>query len=583
MALDVFSWRALLLLCIAAMTGAVGAGLWLLWRARARPFVRATLLLALAIEGLLALAYLASLRNRWPVLLEWLANVNAEYTPGTLFSSAQLLVAGVTALVCAATLRDRGWPGRVFLLATGSALLFLGLDEFFAIHESLWQLTPELTPFGPHLWRALYVAGGCGLTLALLLAWRLQYRRLWRVFAAMLLGLAVTGISGIAIEHVTLQAFCQTSADGSQWQCDNPQQWLVFEEIFEIVGVSLTLGGLLVFAQERLPARAWRRLTRIVPVAGALTIAGLALYLWLLPLLELQLTATPANVNWYGGNLVLQGVRVDGSPAAAGAEISVWLYWQRLGKIPKNLHLSLHALERPGLAQSLASSEQDDLGQYATEGWMAGVPVRKRLTLRLPEALETPGSLALMLRVWRGNWAQGEIQGVAVDRSDRQVLGQDQVVIGSVAVPGPGFAGGYAAFSEARFDKQLALEGYTLPDEAEAGDELTLTLYWQVLEAPPVNYTQFLHLQREADAAFVAGFDEQPFGGRFPSVDWPADQALRDVWRIQLPPELAAGDYRLVYGLYNSQTLERLPLAVAGAALPDGLLPLGALRVGAEE
>ncbi len=581
MELDVFTWRALLALCIAVMLGCVGAGLWLLWRARARTFVRATLLLVFAIELLLALAYVASRRNTWPVLLEWLANVNTEYTPGTLFSSAQLLVASVTALVCVAALRDRGWPGRIFLLATGSAFLFLGLDEFFGIHESIWRLTPELNFFGLHLWRVLYVAGGGGLALTLLLAWRLQYRWLWRIFAAMFLGLVVTGISGIVIEHVTLQAFCWTSEEGARWQCDNPQQWLVFEEIFEIVGVSLTLGGLLVFAQERLSLRAWRGLTLIVPVAGAVTVAGLALYLWVLPLVELQLTATPVNVSWYDGSLVLQGVRVDGSPAAPGAEISVWLYWQRLGSIPKNLHLSLHALERPGLAQSRASNEQDDLGQYNTEGWMAGVPVRKRLTLRLPQELDTPGSLALMLRVWRGNWAQNVVQGVAVDSSDRQVLGQDQVVIGSVALPGPGFAGAFAAFSDARFGGQLALEGYSLPDEAVAGSELALTLYWQVLAAPKANYTQFLHLLAEADDRFAAGYDEQPFGGRFPSVDWPAGHALRDVWRIQLPPELASGDYRLVYGLYDSQTLERLPLQVNGAALPDGLLSLGTLRVGA--
>ena len=572
-------WRVLLALCIGLLLAGLAAGLRLLWQGRPRPFVRWLVLLALAVELALALAYLSSLRDRWPSLLKWFANVNTEYTPGTMFSSAQLLAAGVTALVILALLRERGWPGRAFLLATGGMFLFLALDEFFEVHEYIWQLAPDLNLYGLHLWRLLYIGGGGGLTLLLVLVWRLQYRELGRVFALLFIGLTVTGLSGIVVEHVTLQAWCWTAAKGGQWVCDNPQQWLVFEEIFEIVGVTLALGGLLLFAQERLERRAWRRLTRIVPATWALALVGLTIYLWILPDVEKALTAAPLRVAWYEGGLELQGVRIDGSPAGPGGEISVWLYWQKLGDLPQNLHVSLHALERPGLAESLASDEQDDIGQFNIEGWVPGVTVRKRLTLRLPEEMNTPASLALMLRVWRGNWAQGEILGVDVHSSDRQVLGPDQVVIGSVAVPGPAPVSPAGKTVEARFGGQLELSGYSLPEEAVAGSALTLTLDWQALAATGADFTQFLHFFAAADDRFVAGFDEAPFGGRFPTSDWPAGHALRDEWQVSLPPELTPGDYHLVFGLYDAQTLERLPLQVAGEALPDGLLPLGRLRV----
>ena len=577
--LDVFSWRVLLAVCIALLLAGLAAGLRLLWQGRPRPFVRRLVLLALAIELALALAYLSSLRDRWPTLLQWFANVNTEYTPGTIFSSAQLLVAGVTALVIVALLRERGWPGRAYLLATGSAFLFLGLDEFFEVHEYIWQLAPDLNLYGLHLWRLLYIVGGGGLALATLLVWRQRYRELGRVFALLFLGLAVTGLSGIVVEHVTLQAWCWTAAESGQWVCDNPQQWLVFEEIFEIVGVTLALGALLLFAQERLERRAWRWLTRIVPVTWALALVSLPVYLWILPDVEKALTATPIRIAWYEGGLELQGVRIDGSPAGPGDEISVWLYWQKLGRLPKNLHVSLHALERPELAQSLASDEQDDIGQFNIEGWVPGVTVRKRLTLRLPEEMNTPVSLALMLRVWRGNWAKREILGVAVDSSDRQLLGPDQVVIGSVAVPGPAPPGAGWRPLEARFGGQLALSDYRLPEEVVAGSALTLALDWRALTAPGANFTQFLHFFAAADDRFVAGFDEAPFRGRFPTSDWPAGHALRDEWQVSLPPELTPGDYRLVFGLYDARTLERLPLQVAGEDVQDGLLPLGRLRV----
>ena len=435
--MDVFTWRVLLAVCIALLLAGLAAGLRLLWQGRPRPFVRRLVLVALAVELALALAYLSSLRDRWPTLLKWFANVNTEYTPGTMFSSAQLLVAGVTALIIAVLLRERGWQGRAFLLATGGAFLFLGLDEFFEIHEYIWQLAPDLNLYGLHLWRGLYIGGGGGLALATLLVWRQRYRELGRAFALIFLGLAVTGLSGIVVEHVTLQAWCWTAEKSGQWVCNNPQQWLVFEEIFEIVGVTLALGGLLLFGQERLARRAWRWLTWIVPLTWALTLAGQTVYLWVLPDVEKTLTAAPLRVAWYEGDLELQGVRVDGSLAGPGDEVSVWLYWQNSGSIPRNLHLSLHALERPALARSLASAEAGLIGQYEIDGWLPGVTVRKRLTLRLPEEISTPASLALMLRVWRGNWARREILGVDVHSSDRQVLGPDQVVIGSVAVPGP--------------------------------------------------------------------------------------------------------------------------------------------------
>ena len=233
----------------------------------------------------------------------------------------------------ASLLRERGWPGRAFWLAAGGTFLFLSLDEFVEIHEhiwKLWQLSPGFTLVGLHLWRGLYIAGGGGLTLATLLLWRRHYRESGRVFALLFIGLAVTGISGIVVEHVTLQARCWTAEDG-QWLCDSPQQWLVFEEIFEIVGVTLALGGLLLFAQERLARRAWRWLTWIVPLTWALALVGMSVYLWILPDIDKTLTAAPLRVAWYEGGLELQGVRIDGSPAGPGDEVSVWLYWQKLG------------------------------------------------------------------------------------------------------------------------------------------------------------------------------------------------------------------------------------------------------------
>ena len=576
--MDVTVWRALLALCIVLLLTGLVAGVWLLWRARMRPFTGRLVALALGVEMALALVWLASVEGNWPEWWDWFANANEEFSAGSLFSSAQLLTAGVTALVGAALLRGRERWGRGLLLICGCATLYLGLDETLEIHESLWLLDPEARGLGLHLWRALYVAGGGALALVIVAVWRQAYRQQGVVFGALLTGLAVTGLSGIAVEHVALQAWCGSTAEGA-WVCDNPERWLIFEEIFEMVGITLVLGALLVFAQRQLEAGAWQRQKRAVLLAGGLAATGLVAYVWVLPTLELGWTATPLQIEWDKGRLVLQGIRVDGNPAAAGDEVSVWLYWQGRDTLARNLHVSLHALERPELAQSVASAEAVDLGQYRIEGWLPGVTVRKELRLKLPEELATPGSLALMLRVWRGNYALGEMRGIAVHRSEWQVLGEDQALIGSIALPGAAPDDALRQVVDARFGRALALRGYALPGRVTAGQSFVLALDWETLEAPGANHTQFVHLFSVAEERFAAGHDEAPFGARFPAVDWPAGHRLRDEWRVPLPAGLAPGAYRLRYGLYEPETQERLTLQVAGVAAADGLLALGTVEV----
>ena len=238
-------WRALLATCIALLLAGLAAGLWLFLRARPRPFTRRLVLLALGIELALALVWLDSMAGGWPDMWRWFANVNTEYTPGTLFSGSQLLVAGITALGSASLLREGRRSRLLLLMVSGVTFLYLGLDELFEGHEYLWLSAPELNVMGIHYWRLLYLAGGAGLALVILLVRRLQVPAARRALTLLLIGLGITGISGIVVEHVTLQAFCWTDADSGKWLCDNPQQWLVFEEIFEMVGVSLALGAIL--------------------------------------------------------------------------------------------------------------------------------------------------------------------------------------------------------------------------------------------------------------------------------------------------------------------------------------------------
>lgn len=108
---------------------------------------------------------------------------------------------------------------------------------------------------------------------------------------------------------------------------------------------------------------------------------------------------------------------------------------------------------------------------------------------------------------------------------------------------------------QADLNGQIHLRGYTLtPEPPSPGQPLRLTLFWQALTAINTDYTVFLHLRNDANQT-VAQIDFAP--ARSTSSWWVGDAPV-DSKELTLPADLPPGKYRLLAGLYNPQTLERL-------------------------
>jgi hypothetical protein len=124
------------------------------------------------------------------------------------------------------------------------------------------------------------------------------------------------------------------------------------------------------------------------------------------------------------------------------------------------------------------------------------------------------------------------------------------------------------------------MTGYKLPAELSSGDPLDLIFWWQTgSQALTAPYAQFIHLFRTTDNTFVAGYDAQPFDGRFPTEVWPANLQIMDERTIQLPDDLPPGEYELFTGMYDTMTKERLPITVNGESLPNGIVSIGTFRI----
>jgi hypothetical protein len=111
-----------------------------------------------------------------------------------------------------------------------------------------------------------------------------------------------------------------------------------------------------------------------------------------------------------------------------------------------------------------------------------------------------------------------------------------------------------------RFGETIRLRGYNVsPSELTAGDELSVTLFWENT-GPADNYwSVFAHLV-SADGDLIAQHDKIPYEGLYPPDRWWPGQVVDDVYRIEVPPTAMPGIYYLSLGMYDHLTGERLNL-----------------------
>lgn len=126
---------------------------------------------------------------------------------------------------------------------------------------------------------------------------------------------------------------------------------------------------------------------------------------------------------------------------------------------------------------------------------------------------------------------------------------------------------------ERSFAQGVRLLGYELAsDRVRAGDTLVLVLYWQTSQAVPQPFTIFTQLLDAGDAVVVSQ-DNPPCHGTCPTTAWQPGEVIRDEYIWQLPQTLPAGKYRVQVGMYEQQTLARLPvLDATGAPIDDRLI-----------
>ncbi len=270
--------------------------------------------------------------------------------------------------------------------------------------------------------------------------------------------------------------------------------------------------------------------------------------------------AIPVNLS-YGGDARLLAYEMPPGPLNPGQDIDITLYWEALRPMTADHSVYVQLFGwRQGLAQE---DSYPGGGAFPTSLWRPGQIIRDRYRLRVSPDAVGPAPAWLTVGMYDfGTMERLPVTDAAGDAVVYPVLGRTAVAAGSASyVPSHSL--------DANLSGEARLTGYDVSEETVSpGDDWELTLYWEALAPFDRDETVFVHLV-DAAGRTIAQTDVQPTGGFHPTSAWTPGQRLKDSYAPTIPEDAAAGPVRIVVGLYDASTGERLEVLDA-AGNPAG-------------
>jgi len=295
----------------------------------------------------------------------------------------------------------------------------------------------------------------------------------------------------------------------------------------------------------------------------------------------LPLPAQPVDLRYAASTEIALVGAIAPTRVAAGQDVPVTLYFTAPLTPTQDDVLFVQLLDAQG--DTIANvTTHPGWGRNPTSLWRAGAIYPDAYSLALTGALDNRSPLAARLYVGFVDPTAETIGPAAATNA----AGEPAVpIIGTVVIepsaPPTLAALGLPAHGAA-FGNVITIAGAG-PSAAlaAASSVITPTLLYQVVGQPATAYTAFVHVL-DAAGNQVAGMDQPPAGGRLPTDLWRAGDVIAAAFPITLPSRLAAGDYTVVTGFYESSSngARRLPVTdAAGHKAGDGWVEVGQVRV----
>ncbi len=182
---------------------------------------------------------------------------------------------------------------------------------------------------------------------------------------------------------------------------------------------------------------------------------------------------------------------------------------------------------------------------YPSSAWPVGQAQRQPIALEIPPGTP-PGAYSVKLVTY--DPATGQPLALASGEQEITLGEVDVIQPESSAALGPGIA---------QFGPLRILEAGTPATRVSGSDQMPVEILWQAVESPGEPLVVVLQLL-DATGNVVAGIEEEPLQGRYPTQHWEAGEMVRDRHVLDIPAGLTDGVYHLVVGVYQAADRARI-------------------------
>jgi hypothetical protein len=248
-----------------------------------------------------------------------------------------------------------------------------------------------------------------------------------------------------------------------------------------------------------------------------------------------------------GEMIQLLAYETDVSTVKPGETLPLTLYWSGERPIATDYSVFIHLLDENDVVVAQRNVLHGP-GVYPTSQWQVDQPFGDTYVLDIPPTAFAPAQTRFEVGLY------DHTTGVRLPVSG----GGDNLRFGSIAIqPRPGERPNP---QQLQFEDQITLIGYDLDHRLVVpGQQVVLTLFWQSEATPGRNYKVFVHLAGD-DTTRIAQHDGEPQNGAAPTSNWQPGQVIVDEHPLLIGTDAPPGAYKLIVGLYDGSTGQRLRL-----------------------
>lgn len=215
--------------------------------------------------------------------------------------------------------------------------------------------------------------------------------------------------------------------------------------------------------------------------------------------------------------------------------------------------------------------------RYPNVLWTPGEVVQETYPLRL-EPNAPPGLYQLEVSLLRQDEALPDGYEFLPPADETGSLGNALYPL-TVRLLDPAHATAPPTPLRAQLGEAIELTGFDVNSNfSDTPKTVSLRLFWQSTAPIETEYTIFSQLLGP-DGQVWAQQDNPPQGGRYPTTAWAEIDMVVDRYHLTLRDGAPLGEYRLLVGMYDPASVERLPVLIDGQLQPDNAVELTRLTI----